>query len=173
MTYQAINAVILQINPELTTAEVQGIAVGMLSVNEKVSHTDWLDELLANTTVVSNQNMQLLLKWFDEIKYLLTDEQFKFDLMLPDDTVELNIRLEALKSWCEGFLLGVSKVGLADIYNDEVHEILKDISEFTKLDTTAEGEEDEQAFAEVTEFLRCAVLVFREQFNDHGLNTIN
>ena len=171
--YQAINAVILLINSELTAAEVQGVAVGMLTVNEKASHTDWLDELLTDTNAVSGENELLLTAWFEEIKYLLSDELFKFDLMLPDDTVELNIRLEALKSWCEGFLFGVSKVGLADIYNDEVHEILKDISEFTKLDSIAEGEEDEQAFVEVTEFLRCAVLIFREQFSNHGSNTIH
>ena len=38
---------------------------------------------------------------------------------------------------------------------------MRDITEFTKIDDSIEGEEDENAYAEITEYLRSAVLILR------------
>ena len=48
----------------------------------------------------------------------------------------------------------------------DVREILKDITEFTKLDANAEGEEDERALVEITEYLRSAVLLLRDELGE-------
>jgi len=50
----------------------------------------------------------------------------------------------------------------------EAREILKDMIEFTKLDTKAEGEEDESDFMEITEYMRSAVLLLRSELNQKG-----
>ena len=49
-------------------------------------------------------------------------------------------------------------------------EILKDISEFTKLDTQVEGEEDEAAFVELTEYLRSAVFLLKAELIPNSNN---
>ena len=57
------------------------------------------------------------------------------------------------------------------VWPGDVGEILKDIMEFTKLDAEAEGEEDERAFMEITEYLRSAVLLLRDEFASNQNNT--
>ena len=49
-------------------------------------------------------------------------------------------------------------------------EILRDIAEFTKLDTDVEDENDENDFVEITEYLRPAVLLLRDELTQSGNN---
>ena len=50
-------------------------------------------------------------------------------------------------------------------YSRDAQDILKDITEFTKLDTNTEDEdeEDEVALMELIEYLRSAVLLLRDE----------
>jgi uncharacterized protein YgfB (UPF0149 family) len=66
----------------------------------------------------------------------------------------------------------VSSGGAASNWSKEAREILKDIAEFTKLDVDAKGEEDEQAFMEITEYLRSAVLLLRDELGSSSEENI-
>jgi len=111
-----------------------------------------------------------LVRLFEETRRLLGSDEFEFDLFLPEDDAPLTEQVEALKGWCRGFLLGVSSGGAASKWPKDAREILKDIAEFTKLDADAEGDEDEHALMEITEYLRSAVLLLRDELgrNDDG-----
>lgn len=161
MAYQAVNAVFLQLDPQLSAAEAHGMAVGMLCVNSKVLSSYWLHELTDASAADENP---LLTHLFEETRQLLASDGFEFDLLLPDDEMLLNGRVAALKNWCLGFLFGVGASHPVAGYGAEIREILQDITEITKLDNEAEGEEDEQAYTEITEYLRAAVLVLRDEF---------
>ena len=166
MAYKTCNAIIVQCDTDLSAAEAHGMATGMLCVNEQAESAAWLAELLHNASPVIDGDKNLLFRLFEETRRLLGSDEFEFDLFLPEDDVSLSEQVEALTSWCRGFLFGVGSGASASTWSKDVREIMKDITEFTKLDANAEGEEDERALVEITEYLRSAVLLLRDELGE-------
>ena len=166
MAYKACNAIIVQSDADLSAAEAHGMATGMLCVNDQADSAVWLAELFHNANPVIDADKNLLVRLFEETRRLLSSDEFEFDLFLPEEDVPLSEQVEALIGWCRGFLFGVSSGASASNWPKEVREILKDITEFTKLDVNAEGEEDERALTEITEYLRSAVLLLRDELGE-------
>ena len=166
MTYKACNAIIVQSDAELSAAEAHGMATGMLCVDEQAESASWLVELLDDSSSVPEENKNVLVRLFEETRRLLASDEFEFDLFLPEDDASLIEQVEALKNWCRGFLFGVSSGTSAANFPKDAREILKDIVEFTKLDANAEGDEDERAYMEITEYLRSAVLLLRDELGN-------
>ncbi len=173
MVYQVINKILEQGDIGCSAAEAHGMATGMLCVNEKARGEAWMAELLNDAEPLSDEYKDLLARLFDETARLMSNNEFEFDLLLPADEVALSFRIEALKNWCHGFLFGVGAVYSNQECSRDASEILKDIAEFTKLETDAEGEEDENAFMEVTEYLRSAVLLLRDELVNNTRNTLH
>ena len=117
------------------------MAIGMLSVNEQAGYESWLTELLGNNESLSEENKSILVKLFEETRRLFFSEDFEFGLFLPEVDMPLSLQVQALTDWCRGFLLGVGSKPASN-YSRDALEILRDIAEFTKLDTDVEGEED-------------------------------
>jgi uncharacterized protein len=174
MAYNVCNAIFLRCDPDLSAAEAHGLATGMLCVSDQTESTYWLAELLQNATQVLNNDNDILIRLFEETRRLLASNDFDFDLFLPEDDVALTDRVEALTNWCRGFLFGVGSVATVTNWSKDTREILKDITEFTKLDTEVEGEEDERDFVEITEFLRSAILLLRDELtiDSHSTNDL-
>ncbi|HEY8159975.1 MAG TPA: UPF0149 family protein [Methylobacter sp.] len=168
MTYQVINAIVIQSDAELSAGYAHGMATGMLCTNEQAQSEEWLAELFRHGTSPNDEDRAALMHLFEDTRSLLASDDFEFDLFLPDDDVLLSAQVEALTYWCQGFLLGVGFTHATSDLSREVREILKDIIEFTKLDTEAEGEEDESDFIEITEYMRSAVLLLRSELNQKG-----
>ncbi|MGZ5044519.1 MAG: UPF0149 family protein [Methylobacter sp.] len=168
MTYQVINAIVVQSDAELSAGYAHGMAAGMLCANEQSQSAEWLIELFRHGTPPNDEDRAALIHLFEDTRSLLASDDFEFDLFLPDDDVLLSVQVEALTYWCQGFLLGVGFTHATSDLSKEAREILKDIIEFTKLDTEAEGEEDESDFIEITEYIRSAVLLLRSELNQKG-----
>ncbi len=163
MVYKTVNAVVEQANPALSAAEIHGIAAGMLCADTRTPCATWLAECV-NGSALPDSDRALLERLFAETRRLLASDHFEFDLLLPDDEDRLTQRVIALKDWCQGFLYGVGMVAKALWGGRETQEIINDISEFSKLNGGEEGEEDEQAYMEVTEYLRASVMMLRDSF---------
>ena len=74
----------------------------------------------------------------------------------------LREQANTLVEWCQGFLvgLGLSSVETSD---EEVLEMIKDISEISQLEVDLlDNEEDAQDFYEIVEFVRMGVLFIQE-----------
>ena len=170
MAYNACNAIFLQCDPDLSAAEAHGLATGMLCVNEQTESTYWLAELLQNANQVSSNDIDILIRLFEETRRLLASDDLDFDFFLPDDEVALSERVDALTNWCRGYLFGVGSAATVTNWSKDTREILKDITEFTKLDTDVEDENDENDFVEITEYLRPAVLLLRDELTQSGNN---
>ena len=168
MTYQVINAIVVLGDAELSAAQAHGMATGMLCVNEQTQSSEWLAELFLHAIPATGEDQTTLVYLFEETQRLLASDEFEFDLLLPDDEALLSEQVEALTFWCQGFLLGVGFTHASSDWSKETTEILKDIVEFTKLDTEAEGEEDESDFMEIAEYLRSAVLLLRSDTINKG-----
>ncbi len=168
MAYQLINAIVQQIQPELTAAEAHGMAAGMLCGNRRTTCKAWLSEAFqdADATPITDDGA-LLANFFEETRRLLDSDNFEFDLFLPAEAeTSLSGQIAALKNWCNGFLVGLGMTIASADCSPEAKEILKDITECTRLDTESEGDEDEAAFVEVNEYLRAAVILLKHEFSN-------
>ncbi|WP_031433918.1 UPF0149 family protein [Methylomarinum vadi] len=170
MTYQTINAIFTGHAADLDVAEAHGMASGLLCVDIRAKADDWLRELFPEDVSLTEEENSLLLALFEQTRELLNaqDEQFAFDLLLPDDDAELSEQVEALRHWCQGFLFGVGYAKSTSVWPGDCGEIMRDIVEFTKVDAEADGEEDENAFMEIHEYLRSAVLLIRDQLMENA-----
>ncbi|MDD5755372.1 MAG: UPF0149 family protein, partial [Methylococcales bacterium] len=150
-----------------------GMASGLLTVNPNFSGEQWLSELLRDTVPLANEHHAEFIGLFEDTQDVLINDEFEFDLFLPDDDeASLIERIEALRQWCKGFLFGVGFANTATKFSQQTQEILKDVAEMTKLhidDTDIELDDDtaaENDFMELTEYLRAAVLALRDDFSD-------
>jgi uncharacterized protein len=173
MFYQDPNSIIAKIDPDLTAAEAHGMAAGMLCVNGRTESNFWLHELFQGVEEFSNDDRAFLQDLFEDTKRLLASDEFTFELLLPDEGSPLSEQLEALRQWCKGFLFGVGAAAPAQDWPEDSREIVKDIAEITKLDTDAEGEEAENDFMEITEYLRAAVIFLRTGLNSAYNGTVH
>lgn len=172
MAYLTITKIFQKNDSDLTPSEAHGLATGMLCINNKTEAIIWLAEVFEQNLVLLDDDKTVLVALFEQTRTLLSEEEnmFRYDLFLPADDEPLQYQLEALRYWCEGFLFGVGYSRSTGEWPTEIAEIMKDIIEFTKLDTDIgeqmdEDEKDEQeaALIEIQEYLRAAVNIIKEQ----------
>ena len=92
----------------------------------------------------------------------LDDRDFAFELLLPDAEASLAERAAALFDWCRGFLGGFGlSAGAQPPLSEEGGEALADLARLAQaMPEQGEDEaEDEDALAEIEEFVRVAVLL--------------
>jgi uncharacterized protein len=169
MYYQDIDTIVANNDAELSAAEAHGMATGMLCVNDRTELRFWLQELLKDADEISDEDRSILENLFEDTRNLLASDEFAFELLLPGDDFPLNEQAEALRKWCQGFLFGLGSTSSTSDstpnWPEELREVVKDITEFTKLDTESEDDEAENDFMEITEYLRAAVIFLRTEFN--------
>lgn len=163
--YPIIRPIMAQYNAELSMEYGHGMAIGMSCIDQRIQATVWLAELFHEDTIVNSDDKSRLISWFKKIQQTLAEDDCSFDLLLPDENTAFIERLEAFVQWCQGFLWGVGYVLPNGKFSATVSEILKDISEFTKLDTTVDNEADESDFVELVEYTRAAVLLLHSEFS--------
>ncbi|HHH45290.1 MAG TPA: YecA family protein [Gammaproteobacteria bacterium] len=97
----------------------------------------------------------------------LNSHEIDFELLLPDDAESLRERAGSLGSWCSGFLSGLGMGGLPaqDRLPDDVRELLRDLSEISRVDFELDqpGEDELAAFEEVVEYIRVGVLFLHDE----------
>lgn len=92
----------------------------------------------------------------------LEDRDFAFELLLAEEGVALAIRADGLFDWCRAFLGGFGlAAGERPALSEEGEEALRDIAKLAQAssDDFDRTEEDEDALAEIEEFVRVAVLL--------------
>ncbi|OQK16637.1 hypothetical protein AU255_01660 [Methyloprofundus sedimenti] len=168
MSYSDLNSIILQKDAADSAAEVHGIAVAMLCLNKNTEASDWINEAFSEGPSILQDDKVDLNDLFEQTKELMESDEFVFDLFLPAEDETVALRCTALMQWCQGFLFGMGRVQSNSEWPGEVDEVLKDIIEFTKLDTDIDEddiEETENAFVEIQEYLRAAVMLIRSELN--------
>jgi len=99
--------------------------------------------------------------WFD-------DPELRFEPLLPETDSTLDARADALVEWCRGFLGGLGLAGaMARVrLSADASEILQDFGTIAGARFEyADEEEDENALAEVIEFIRVGVLLLHAELN--------
>ncbi|MCD2450239.1 UPF0149 family protein [Methylicorpusculum oleiharenae] len=174
MDYHVFESLFVASGTHCSVAEAHGLATGMLCVDERADAANWLTELF---DADADSDSSAFNKFFEATRASITSDDYRFDLLLPDDLDDLEEQVEALRDWCQGFLFGVGYSGGSGAWPGEISEILKDIVEITKIeagqyssadadqeDLDAKAEEDKAAFIEINEYLRASVYMIREEF---------
>jgi uncharacterized protein YgfB (UPF0149 family) len=90
----------------------------------------------------------------------MAQQDFGFGLLLPADEEPVGVRADALIAWCQGFLGGFGLAAPPTPLSPDATEALQDIGRIAAADLTYDGSEtDEQALAEIVEFVRVAALL--------------
>jgi hypothetical protein len=87
-----------------------------------------------------------------------------FRPLLPTDDRPLAERTRCLASWVSGFLAGFG-AGSTRVEGTDSTEALRLLEQIARagIDPEADDEEQEQAFSELSEFVRVAALLLREE----------
>lgn len=168
-TYAEIESLLETHDADVDAAEAQGIATGMLCLDDRSMADVWINTLFQHAPNLSTAEHDLLIQLHKQTHAALIADTFEFDLLLPDDEVMLSIQLTALCNWCRGFLFGIGSGSSATnaTWPGDSGEIIKDIIEMTKLDTQTFAEGDEQDLMEIHEYLRAAVMLFRDDLRSN------
>ncbi len=92
----------------------------------------------------------------------LVDASKSLGLMLPSEEETVGARLEAVSSWCEGFLDGIAKSNVSvQLINDAiVKEVLADFEQIKDVSyEVTDDEESEKDLTEIIEFIRVSILL--------------
>jgi hypothetical protein len=145
-------------------AEAHGSLCALLTAPHG-EETPWLDRVLDMPLRLPASDRQ----WLHELKAQtaleLQEGDFRFHPLLPDDEASLEQRADALAAWCEGFVSGLGLYGSKlPSLSSTGREALADLQQIARTDMSeVAGEEDEQHFCEVLEFVRTsAMLLFDE-----------
>jgi uncharacterized protein YgfB (UPF0149 family) len=148
-------------------AEAHGSLCGALCSMSPYRMQDWVNEILPDGTALSDESSAMIERVFTETAAAFGEQGMEFEPLLPDDGQPLNGRANALALWCTGFLYGLGTGQIADpgALNGEVGEIVRDFTEISRASgDEAEGDEsNEQAYAELVEFIRVAAQVVFEE----------
>ncbi len=125
-----------------------------------VPRANWLAEAMGDATVAAPPAASPLGRLDAATIAQLGEADFGFDLLLPDEAVPVEVRGEALVSWCRGFLGGVGLAGIGPELGEEAREALDDVARIAESDVAYDDPEaDEEALMELEEFVRVAALL--------------
>jgi yecA family protein len=149
-------------------AETHGLLCAFLCAGAKMRVEAWVSSLVGENVgardVSFNQAKTHLRHLFKLTLDGLEDGDFGFDLLLPEDDVELYVRIESFSLWCQGFVSGLNLAGVS-IKSQEIQQVQEAIDDLVKFSCLQYDEEDpedesnEKAYSELVEYARVAVML--------------
>lgn len=163
-------------------AEAHGILCGILCLDANSASSEWLgieddgsnrlfEKSLSHETggnATDDSAIARLVQLHRLTQQQLTDTNYSFSPLLPDDSHPLEERTRSLCHWCQGFLYGLSISGLKtlDTLPAASREIVEDFSAIAQLeDSVEDSEEDESAYTELVEYLRVGTFTLFDEHN--------
>lgn len=153
-------------------SQAHGFLCSRIAVRGTGALAPWLKQLLAGTEndAMGGECGTALESLFHITWRSLAERQSEFVPVLPDDDRPAAERADGLAHWCEGFLHGLvsgphPETLRAQLATEPLADIIKDMLEITRAaaDEEANEESDEEAYAELVEYIRVAAqLVFEE-----------
>jgi len=159
--WQEIDARMRAIGAPATASETHGVLCGLLCMGERGARAAWLRQSLG--TGSAPPPLDAL---YGETLRQLDDATFDFQLLLPDDDTDLAERTAALADWCGGFSFGVGLTsGGRGELPAEAAEFVGDVTEIARasIDDALADDTDEEAYAEVVEYVRMGALLVRTE----------
>lgn len=170
--YLTISSTLDKLETEVTASEVHGTLCGLLCANVSATASQWQDNLWPyaadKNDLIKAEALETLNQLHDTTRLQLNDPNCEFEILLPDDDDPLDKRVNALGDWCQGFLVGLTLGGIKDFspLPEDAREVANDMVEIARAGTSYDlegSEEDENAYAELVEYLRVGILLINEE----------
>lgn len=162
LSYRAVADVLAGADGNVGAAEAHGILAGMLCIDGEADAERWLAEALGEARdSLGEGELKVMLDLSEETRRSLREEDFSFELFLPDDDAPLQERAQALSEWLQGFLYAIGRESRGRQWSGDCQEVLRDFAEISQLDAQAAGETEERAYMEISEFVRVGVQMIR------------
>lgn len=173
-----LDKALFKVDAMMGAAESHGVLCGILCARGSIELSEWIGHVLGDQeqgNVLLHDTVHQLSELHQQTMEQLNDDLGQFHLLLPDDEDDLVDRTEALADWCQGFVYGLAAGGISEKTElpIDTKEILLDFIEISRAghgdmeadddDDLMATEEDEQAFVEVVEYVRTAVLLVNEE----------
>ena len=150
-------------------AEAHGTLAGCLCGASGYRFEDWLREILPEGRA-DRAAREVLQELFGATAGALIQPDMEFELLLPPDAESLALRTQALAEWCQGFLYGLGAGSIPDASElpGEVGELVRDFDEISRAeeDESQDEEANENAYAELVEFVRVGAQLLFEELAD-------
>lgn len=151
-------------------AEAHGLVTGLVTGQPSMDASElWLHWLSLNLHGETEESQQeVLADALTSVRADLSADDMSFEILMPSMDQPLAQKTQGLAGWCSGFLAGFGASGgrLAD---EEANEALTMIAEIARADTETDAssqsdelEAEEEALAELVEFVKVAVLLLHE-----------
>jgi yecA family protein len=167
-TYAELAETLATLRLGMTASELHGSLAGYLCAGGTPDPRNWLHELaIEDAEDAGDAEHAVLDRLFAGCAEGLEDPELSFEPLLPDDDEPIGERAGALVEWCRGFLggLGLSGAELQGHLSGESDEVLHDLGRIaaTRFDRGDTAEEDEDAYAEVVEYVRVGVMLLHNE----------
>jgi uncharacterized protein YgfB (UPF0149 family) len=168
VTFAEFAAVLQAAASTVDAAEGHGCLCGALCVTADYTLQRWEEELIPEEgTQLSAGDEQVLQLIFEEAARTLRGDDMEFAPLLPEEDEPLERRATLLAQWCRGFLYGFGSARPLQLEKlpPTVDEILRDVAHIgsSEADVGAAGEEEEEAYVEVFEYLRAGVQLIHDE----------
>jgi hypothetical protein len=162
--YDAVARALAAAGSTVGASEAHGCLCGAVSARRDYGLAEWLAEILPDGAGSADAGLGALVAATLQV---LAGDSMEFQPLLPDDDAPLAERVEALGTWCQGYLYGFGTAGTTGNLRlpDDVAEVLGDFAQLGQAGTVGAEDDavEEEAYVELVEFLRAAVqLVYDE-----------
>ena len=111
VTFDDLDQLVVRLELGTEASELHGSLCGFLSGGGHFGGQGVLPALhLEEGKAPTQSDLSLLSRLRQESEEALSDPEFAFQLLLPDDDVPVGDRADALVEWCRGFLGGLGQV---------------------------------------------------------------
>lgn len=142
-------------------AQTHGLMCGLICATSGKADTRWENLILGEKK--NPEAHEVLLELYETSYHQMSEFSFEFSLLLPDDSVDINVRTEALGLWCQGFITGLEQGNIAVDKQPpgDVSDALNDIIEISQVSygDLTDDDEDETAYFELVEYVRLAIIM--------------
>lgn len=164
-SYAELSKALSETTSKMHASQAQGFMCGVLCGH--VEHNAWMSLVTGDEKPAKNETLQAT---YDVTAKQLKDFSFELAMILPGENAALPERAEALTLWCQGLLTGLKLAGIpiVDREPSEITEAIDDIIEIAKMDydEVVPSEEDEEAYTELVEFVRMAVILIYQDAHE-------
>jgi hypothetical protein len=177
LTHAQLGEMLARAQLGVGASDLHGSLTGYVCGGGSAGARGWLDALELKPEAQSSLPDVALTRLYEDCVAWFEDPELRFEPLLPETDASLDARADALVEWCRGFLggLGLAGVTARQELSADANEILRDLGTIAASHFEyADAEEDENALAEVIEFIRVGVLLLHAELNaPRGATTVH
>jgi yecA family protein len=167
--YDLVADALKRAGQESDAAECHGALCALVCTVDKLTPAQWLAMTMSTEKAagLAADILATLGTLFEATTQQIDNPDFDFQLLIPGDDSMLDVRVEGISHWCQGFLLGLGIGGVTNIESlpGDLPELVQDFVKISRADALSLDDEEasESAFMEIVEYIRVGAMMFREE----------